>query len=256
MGGKPLRRGSEQVASTGKRPAVQANEQEWRRLGELLQLRRSELGYQFRPAFVEARGINIRRVSDIENNYRPNTFPPGSLREIAQAYQVTYDSIGALLRGEADELIPAEPAPPRASSAPTAPVGDSRATPMVTGEDDVTASWSYAEPIWERLYDLARAGNLDPTGADLFGEGTDDARTWDDPRLRRLLPLRERVRNIADLRRREAGPRNTPLGQNSPAALLPQWPAQMPLSAPTPLLRPTSRPFISQYGSTRQRKAA
>ena len=212
MDGKPLRGESKQVASTGKRSAVQANEQEWRRLGELLQLRRSELGYQFRPAFVEARGINGRRVSDIEKNYRPNTFPPGSLREIAQAYQVTYDSIVALLRGEADALIPAEPAPPPVPSAPTAPVSDSRATPVVTGADNVTASWSYAEPIWEQLYDLARAGNLDPTGADLFGEGTDDARTWDDPRLRRLLPLRERVRNIADLRRREAETRNTPLG--------------------------------------------
>ena len=109
---------------------------------------------------------------------------------------------------------------------------------MVTGEDHVTARWSYAEPIWERLYDLARAGNLDPTGADLFGEGTDDARTWDDPRLRRLLPLPERVRNIADLRRREAGTRNTPLDQNSPAAPLPQWPEQMPPSALTPLLCP------------------
>ena len=150
------------MASTGKRPAVQANEQEWRRLGELLQLRRSELGYQFRPAFVEARGINIRRVSDIENNYRPNTFPPGSLREIAQAYQVTYDSIVALLRGEADELIPAEPALPPVPSAPTAAVSDSGATPMVTGEDNVTASWSYAEPIWERLYHLARAATSTP----------------------------------------------------------------------------------------------
>jgi hypothetical protein len=225
------------VASIGKRSAVQANEQEWRRLGELLQLRRSELGYQFRPAFVEARGINGRRVSDIENNYRPNTFPPGSLREIAQAYQVTYDSIVALLRGEADELIPAEPAPPPVPSAPTAPASDSRATPMVTGADNVTASWSYAEPIWEQLYDLARAGNLDPTGADLFGEGTDDARTWDDPRLRRLLPLRERVRNIADLRRREAGTRNTLLGQNSPVGgvlLLTSWPEWTIISPAAP----------------------
>jgi hypothetical protein len=90
-------------------------------------------------------------------------------------------------------------------SAPAAPGSDSRRTSQAIGEDNAPASWPYAEDIWERLYDLAVDGNSDPTGADLFGEGTDDARGWDDPRLRQLYLLRERVRYIADLRRREAG---------------------------------------------------
>ena len=90
---------------------VRAPEEAWRRLGERLQLRRGELGYRRRPAFCETRDINTRLVADIENAYRPNTFLPATLKQIAQAYEVTYDSITALLRGEADVLIPAEPAP-------------------------------------------------------------------------------------------------------------------------------------------------
>lgn len=148
---------------------------------------------------------NVRLVSDIENSYRPDTYPAGTLRQIAGYYGVAYESMLAVLHGEADKLIPAEPVPPSMPSAPAAPGSDSRRTSQAIGEDNAPASWPYAEDIWERLYDLAVDGNSDPTGADLFGEGTDDARSWDDPRLRQLYLLRERVRYIADLRRREAG---------------------------------------------------
>jgi hypothetical protein len=197
------------VAPNRKRHAITAAEDRWDLLGELFQARRMELGYRSRRAFAEARlprtpygNANVRLVHDIENNLRPNSWPVGTLREIARTYQVTYDSITAVLRGEADKLNPAESNPP---PAPATPGSDSRRTPPVTGEDRNTATWPYAEAIWQRLHELATAGNPDPTGADLFGEGTDDARTWDDPRLRRLWPLRERVWNIADLHRREAG---------------------------------------------------
>jgi hypothetical protein len=184
-----------------RRPVVRAPEEAWRRLGERLQLRRGELGYRRRPAFTREHDINIRLVADIENAHRPNTFLTPTLRDIAQAYQVTYDSIVAVLAGAAAELTPAEPVP---LPVPSAPGSDSRRSSTVTGEDKNTATWPYAEAIWQRLHELASAGNPDPAGADLFGEGTDDARAWDDLRLRQLLPLRERVRNIADLRRREA----------------------------------------------------
>ena len=198
------------MAPNRKRHAIEAPDDAWKRLGELLEYRRKQLGYQHRPAFARARlgktpggNLNLRMPADIEKNYRPNTYPPGTLRQLADAYRVTYESVTAVLSGEATELSPVQSAPAPASAAHDN--GGGRALPT-TGEDNAAASWLYAEAIWERLYDLAAGGNSDPAGADLFGEGTDDARTWDDPRLRRILPLRERVRNIADLRRREAAP--------------------------------------------------
>ena len=193
-----------------KRLAIQAPEDAWVRLGELLQLRRGELGYRQRPAFCKTRNINTRLIADIEHNYRPNTFPPATLKQIAQAYEVTYESIAALLRGEADELIRTESSPP---PAPAATGSDSRRTSLVTGEDKNAATWPYAEVIWQRLHELA--GNLDPTGAELFGEGTDEARIWDVSSLRQLCSIPERVWMIADLRHREAGTRQMPLGRRA-----------------------------------------
>lgn len=196
-----------------KRIGIRAPADAWKHLGELLEAhRRVELGYRSRGKFAAGRlpptpsgNANVRLVSDIENSYRPDTYPAGTLRQIAGYYGVAYESMLAVLHGEADKLIPAEPVPPSMPSAPAAPGSDSRRTSQAIGEDNAPASWPYAEDIWERLYDLAVDGNSDPTGADLFGEGTDDARSWDDPRLRQLYLLRERVRYIADLRRREAG---------------------------------------------------
>lgn len=195
-----------------KRIGIRAPADAWKHLGELLEAhRRVELGYRSRGKFAAGRlpptpsgNANVRLVSDIENSYRPDTYPAGTLRQIAGYYGVAYESMLAVLHGEADKLIPAEPVPPSMPSAPAAPGSDSRRTSQAIGEDNAPASWPYAEDIWERLYDLAVDGNSDPTGADLFGEGTDDARSWDDPRLRQLYLLRERVRYIADLRRREA----------------------------------------------------
>lgn len=196
-----------------KRIGIRAPADAWKHLGELLEAhRRVELGYRSRGKFAAGRlpptpsgNANVRLVSDIENSYRPDTYPAGTLRQIAGYYGVAYESMLAVLHGEADKLIPAEPVPPSMPSAPAAPGSDSRRTSQAIGEDNAPASWPHAEDIWERLYDLAVDGNSDPTGADLFGEGTDDARSWDDPRLRQLYLLRERVRYIADLRRREAG---------------------------------------------------
>jgi hypothetical protein len=201
------------VPPNRKRIGIRAPADAWKHLGELLEAhRRVELGYRSRGKFAAGRlpptpsgNANVRLVSDIENSYRPDTYPAGTLRQIAGYYGVAYESMLAVLHGEADKLIPAEPVPPSMPSAPAAPGSDSRRTSQAIGEDNAPASWPHAEDIWERLYDLAVDGNSDPTGADLFGEGTDDARSWDDPRLRQLYLLRERVRYIADLRRREAG---------------------------------------------------
>ena len=169
-----------------RRPVVRAPEDAWRRLGELLQLRRADLGYKRRPAFTKDRGINIRLVTDIENAYRPNTFLTPTLREIARAYAVTYDSLIAVLSGRDARLTPEDPPVPPGEL----PDGVEARTP---------AAQDYADQIWGRLLDLAARGITAPSGAQLFPDSPADARTWDDPRLQRNWTVRARVRMIADL---------------------------------------------------------
>jgi hypothetical protein len=140
-----------------RRPVVRAPDSAWKRLGELLQLRRAELGYRRRPAFTKDRDINIRLVTDIENAYRPNTFLTPTLGEIAQAYQVTYESLAAMLRGEADVLSAAEPAP---LPAPSAPGSDSRRTsPEATADAlaEVPAALREARNLTARIEQLLAA---------------------------------------------------------------------------------------------------
>lgn len=198
------------MAPNRKRLAIQAPEDAWVRLGELLQLRRGELGYRQRPAFCETRNINTRLIADIEHNYRPNTFPRPPSSRSPRHTRLPTSPFAALLRGEADELIRTESSPP---PAPAATGSGGRRTSLVTGEDKNAAAWPYAEAIWQRLHELA--GNLDPTGAELFGEGTDEARIWDVSSLRQLCSIPERVWMIADLRHREAGSRQMPLGRRA-----------------------------------------
>jgi hypothetical protein len=171
-----------------RRPVVRAPEDAWQRLGELLQLRRAELGYKRRPAFTREHGINIRLVTDIENAYRPNTFLTPTLREIAQAYQVTYESLIAVLGKKADELTPAAP-----------PGGD---TPPMTAER-AAADRPWYDEINERRFALAARGIIDPSGAQMFPDAPDDAKAWDGIGAR--MPVGDRVWFIADLRRWAAG---------------------------------------------------
>jgi hypothetical protein len=176
------------LAAHDRRPVVRAPEVAWQRLGELLQLRRAELGYRRRPAFTREHGINIRLVTDIENAYRPNTFLTPTLREIAQAYEVTYDSVLAVLRGEADELIPAVPVP---------------LDPPIADPARIAADRPFFDEINERRVALAARGITDPTGAQMFPDDPQDAQAWDGIGAR--LPVRDRVWFIAELRRHEDG---------------------------------------------------
>ena len=178
-----------------RRPVVRAPEDAWKRLGELLQLRRAELGYKRRPAFTREHGINIRLVTDIENAYRPNTFLTPTLREIAQAYQVTYDSVIAVLGKTADELTPVTP--DRLADGPDG------WQPPIADKARRDADAPYAAPILERLLELADAGIIDPTGAQVFGEDTIDAKAWDGTGARIRSP-RDRAWFIAEIRRWEA----------------------------------------------------
>jgi len=182
--------------ASDRRPVVRAPEAAWQRLGVLLQLRRAGLGYRRRPAFTREHHINIRLITDIENAYRPNTFLTPTLHDIARAYQVTYDSMLAVLAGQADELAPAPPAVPAA-----VPAGDGWLPPM-TDPARIASARPYADRIHARLRHLAAQGITDPDGERVFGPGP-DAKTWDGTAGR--WDLDERVWMIADMQRRDGG---------------------------------------------------
>jgi len=187
-------------SSDGRRPAVRADAGAWRRLGELLQRRRAELGYRYRPAFTAERDINIRLVTDIENAHRPNTFSIGALQHIARAYAVTYESVTAVLHGGADGLDPAAAASPPAPLAP----GPPGLPPSMADAARVAAARPWSDRIQERLRDLAARGVTSPSGADVFPGRPDDARAWD--ALSGRWPLNDVIWMTADLLARDARP--------------------------------------------------
>lgn len=188
--------------ASDRRPVVRAPETAWQRLGELLQLRRAELGYKRRPGFTRDRDINIRLVTDIENAYRPNTFLTPTLREIAQAYAVTYDSVTAVLAGTAEKLEPA------------APAATVTQLPPMTDAARIASARPYADAINRRLRELAAGGFTDPGGAQVFPASPADARTWDGIGAR--LDIDDRVWFIADLQRRADGRDGSGTGSGEP----------------------------------------
>lgn len=90
------------------KPLHGASEQDRARLGVLLQRRRSELGYPGMglSRFARERDVNWRGITDIEKANRAS-FLIATLDEYARAYEVTYESLVAVGRGEADELVAA-----------------------------------------------------------------------------------------------------------------------------------------------------
>lgn len=189
------------MASNRKRHAMAADDSRWVLLGELLQARRQELGFRFRPAFARDRlpltpdgNLNVRLAADIENNYRGGSYPPGTLRLLAQAYEVTYESVQAVLSGAAGSVAPAP------AAAPAEPPGW---TPPVDDATRIASDRPYADRIWERLRQLAARGITAPSGSQVFPPGSADARDWDGAGSR--LDLADRVWFIAGLQRRDAG---------------------------------------------------
>ena len=184
----------------------------WKLLGRLLFKRRVELGYRYRPAFAEARlpktaqgNLMIRAVNAIENGERPGTYTDGTMAMYARAYEVTEESMHAVLEGEADKLEPAPPAQPREFAAPGLPPAPQS---ELLREDAVRP---YATPIWERLLELAGRGVLDPTGAQL-GLAPDDAKVWDGSGG--AMSLADRAWLVGDIRRRREA-RNAERDANS-----------------------------------------
>jgi hypothetical protein len=192
-----------------RRTAATAPYDRWELLGRLLEKRRRVLGHTWRTTFERDSDVNKRLSADIEKaaKKRVNRFMPGTLELIAHGYQVTHESVLAVLHGERDDLVPVP-------GVRAAPAGLPAAAPPAAGQDGWqppiadpvrrAADAPYAAPILDRLLELADVGVTDPTGAQMFGEGTDDARSWDGHGAWVRAP-RDRAWFIADVRRLEDG---------------------------------------------------
>jgi hypothetical protein len=211
----------------------------WRKLGRLFSDRRRSMpgGYTYRAKFAAERlplthrgNPNSRLVQDIElaAKDRIGHFTEDSLRLLTRAYGVTYESVLAVLRGEADELVPVVPAGPALAAAP--PRGGPLPAAPESGLVREDAVRPYATPIWERLDYLRRRWRIEePTGAQLAADpdgtpapprrdGTplvtaEDIDVWDGSAG--AMSLADRAWTVGDIRRRrEARAANTATGTN------------------------------------------
>jgi hypothetical protein len=187
--------------SSKSRAVIRPEEKARERAGELLQRRRSDLGFggRRRRAFARDRGVNDRLLTDIENPQPGRNYLISSIQDIARAYGVTYESLAAVLRGDADGLVPAQPAPAPAAAA--FPAG----LPPLADAGRLARAAPHLARIWERVWALAARGVTDPSGAEVFGEGTAGARAWDSGIAQRW-PVPERVWLLADFQASEPGP--------------------------------------------------
>lgn len=187
-----------------KRLAVWAPEDRWQLLGELLaEHRRVGLGIGTMIEFARKRlpptlegNPNRRRVDDLENSRRPNRWPAPTLKEMAAAYGVTYESVLAVLNDQANCLTAVTP-----GDAPPLPARTALPAPPQSQLLREEAVRPFADPIWERLLDLRDRGVHDPSGEQL-GFPPGDATVWDDSAG--SMPLSDRVWLIGTLRRNRA----------------------------------------------------
>jgi len=134
----------------------------WENLGLQLAGIRRDAGYTYQAAFaaerlpLTARGNpNVRLVRDIESAApkRINHFTEGTLRLAARAWGVTYESVLAVLRGQADHLTPAAPVTPPAplTAVPRARPGEPPGyKPPLPEGTRIAADRPYADWIWDR----------------------------------------------------------------------------------------------------------
>ena len=181
------------------RPIEKAPIEGRRLLGALLAQRRAELGYTHWPAFARDRlpltpsgNPNTRLLADLEKAYRDN-FPEPRLRQLAQAYLVTYESLTDVAHLRARVLTPLSPAAAPEPAAGTSPY---------TAPARTAADRPWFDEINERRIALAARGVTAPSGPQMFPDSPDDAKAWDGIGAR--LPVGDRVWFIADLRRAAA----------------------------------------------------
>jgi hypothetical protein len=179
------------AAESGKysRSVIRPDENARELAGELLQRRRAVLGYGGRRlrAFARDRGVSDRLLRDVENPQPGRNYLKATVDDIARAYRVDFHSLVAVLRGEADALVPEEAAVPPGEEPP----------PPMTEPGRIAAARPYADEINERRVEL---GAADPPGDSLFPPGSRWSRLWDDLAD---MDVRDRVWFIADLQRRQ-----------------------------------------------------
>lgn len=170
------------MASKAQRAVPDVTDPEaWRRFGRALRdWREDVLGYDTQVAFAADRGINLKLVRSLENGYKPGASTKASMQKAARAWQVTYGSMLAFLRGEADRLVPAG-----AALVPAVPLPAALGDPPVADPARRAADEPYARPILGRLAVLAYSGVPDPRGEQMFPDSPADAWSWDDLRERR-----------------------------------------------------------------------
>jgi len=189
----------------------------WERLGALLIQRRTQLSPRFhnRGAFCEAAGLNYRIVYDIEEARRTN-FGRSALAAIEAAYRLTPGAIGRFLAGGELEVQPvtadaaaaadtlavrreaAGPDSPASATPLLARRGPAEGFPPATTPGIEERTNARADQVWTEVLAAQAAHKIHAdllTGAQVFGAGTDDARTWD--LYRDVLSLPWRVRTVA-----------------------------------------------------------
>jgi hypothetical protein len=146
-------------------------------LGYLLAIRRGELGYGDRERFRRERTVDgkpgWRTFTDLEMAYR-DTQTASTIAMAARAYEVTYESVVAVARGEADALTPlgSRPAPP--------PPADSFSA-LEEIHPDSRPAVRERLPEVQAMIRTARLYHPEGPlrGAWVFGDGTPEQRFWD-----------------------------------------------------------------------------
>jgi len=162
----------------------------WTLLGGQLRARRGQINpkYRNRALFVrersKPRGLDYKFIYDLEARPKDGRsgFSIDKLLDVAAAYGVTVESIGAALDG--GDLIPAAGPVPAPAAGPPEAVKASG----ILNDAAIVAAKPYATAIMTRLRDLAAEGLMTPSGSDLFLDpsrplpgldGDRAARRWD-----------------------------------------------------------------------------
>lgn len=111
----------------------------WKRLGEVLEARRGELGYGFRQRekFLEDRGgppPSVKTLARLERGERAS-YPESTIARVESLYGYAPGSFRSVLEGGAPELLPVRSGPPVLPGNPFASIVD----PALEPEGD--AAW-------------------------------------------------------------------------------------------------------------------
>jgi hypothetical protein len=165
-------------------------------------------------------GLSAEQWGYVERGYRPAgagqpprpfSPPAATLAKMAHALRITPERLESegqrpdaakILR----EILHREVEAADAAGASEALNVASSQSPPMTDAARIAAARPYADEIWQRLHTLAAQGITNPTGEQVFPGKHEyaDARTWDDPNLRRTLSMSQMVWLLAEIRRPEA----------------------------------------------------